>query len=126
MEMKMKPNLIAIVALFLGLGLVVLGAGCKKESATPAAQPAPASAAHGSGEKPHEMAMPAKAAALPAGITQKDCPVTGEPIDPEVYVDYQGRRVYFCCEACIRKFKAEPAKYLAKLDAEKKPTTKPE
>jgi len=51
-------------------------------------------------------------------IAQKTCPVMGNPIDPEVYVDYQGRRIYFCCPGCDKKFLADPGKYLPKVDAE--------
>ena len=41
------------------------------------------------------------------------CPVTtGEQIDPEVFVDYEGKRVCFCCERCRRKFEREPDKYV--------------
>ncbi len=121
----MNPRLIVTGAL-LGLGLVVLAVGCEKQPAAPASKPAPTGTVQGSADETHQMPMSAKPAALPAGITQKNCPVTGESIDPKVYIDYQGRRVYFCCAACIPKFKAEPAKYLAKLDAEKKPATKPQ
>jgi YHS domain-containing protein len=64
-----------------------------------------------------------------AEITQKACPVMGNPINPNIYVDYEGRRVYFCCQACVAKFKADPEKYLANLDAppaETAPETAPE
>lgn len=37
----------------------------------------------------------------------------GEPVKHE----YKDRTVYFCCKGCIKKFEAEPAKYLAALDA---------
>jgi YHS domain-containing protein len=66
----------------------------------------------GSGE-----AKAAPAAAAPAGtdIAQTQCPVLGGKVDPNVYVDYQGRRVYFCCPMCKDTFLKDPAKYLAKL-----------
>lgn len=50
-------------------------------------------------------------------IKQTTCPVMGNPIDPNVFVEYKGRKVYFCCKACISKFQADPDKYLAKLDS---------
>ena len=74
------------------------------------------------------VALAALAAAFAAGckekpattptteIAQKVCPVMGDPIDPNVYVDYQGRRVYFCCQMCVATFNKDPAKYLAKVD----------
>jgi YHS domain-containing protein len=46
---------------------------------------------------------------------QVKCPVMGEPIDPKVFTDYKGQRVYFCCKDCVPKFKANPQKYLKKL-----------
>jgi YHS domain-containing protein len=47
---------------------------------------------------------------------QVKCPVLGEKVDREVYVDYGGRRIYFCCKPCVDKFKQDPAKYSKKLD----------
>lgn len=46
------------------------------------------------------------------------CPVMGNPVDPKVYVDYEGRRIGFCCAGCDDLFKANPEKYLKKVDAE--------
>jgi YHS domain-containing protein len=51
------------------------------------------------------------------GIAQKTCPVMGDPIDPEVFIEHEGRRIYFCCDFCIDKFKEAPADYLSKLDS---------
>lgn len=51
-------------------------------------------------------------------ITQTTCPVMGGKIDKDIYVDYQGRRVYFCCPGCPEKFNEDPEKYLAKLEQE--------
>ena len=67
-----------------------------------------------------------KACSLAAGKTcpmrgakaQTTCPVMGGKINKKYYADYQGKRVYFCCPACIGTFKKDPAKYLKKLDAE--------
>lgn len=47
--------------------------------------------------------------------TQKTCPVMGNPIDKNVYVDYQGKRIYFCCTSCPPTFKKDPEKYLKKM-----------
>lgn len=44
------------------------------------------------------------------------CPVMeGNPIKESIDVDYQGERVYFCCEFCKGEFSKQPDKYLAKL-----------
>lgn len=42
-------------------------------------------------------------------------PVCGVPVDinnPKHVVDYEGEKVYFCCDGCHQKFIAEPAKYI--------------
>lgn len=44
--------------------------------------------------------------------TQTTCPVSGDPIDPRVFTEFEGKKVYFCCSMCIGTFKADPAKYL--------------
>ncbi|MBC8426091.1 YHS domain-containing protein [bacterium] len=47
---------------------------------------------------------------------QTVCPVSGEPLpDKKTYVDYQGRRIYFCCPGCDVDFLKEPGKYLPGL-----------
>ncbi len=48
-------------------------------------------------------------------VKQTTCPVMGNEIDPEVYTDYRGVRVYFCCPPCIPKFEADPQQYIPKL-----------
>ena len=44
------------------------------------------------------------------------CPVSGSPVDRETHIDHEGRRVYLCCSLCADAFKAEPAKYIKRLD----------
>jgi len=51
-----------------------------------------------------------------AGKPQKRCPLMGEPIDKNLQGDYEGKRVYFCCAKCQKKFKKDPAKYVKKLE----------
>ena len=107
----MKKICSMMVILGLAAAVALVAAGCKKESP----QPAPKT----------EAAAPAA-----APIAQKVCPVTGDPINPNIYVDYQGRRIYFCCPMCPPIFKKDPEKYLKKVDeqlkagaAEAKPAT---
>lgn len=88
--MKMKQALLATVIL---AGLLGMTTG--------------ATAAEGSGSKPQAKAQ--------ASNKQSLCPIDGKAIDTNAYVDYQGWRVYLCCEDCAAKFKADPAKYLKKL-----------
>jgi YHS domain-containing protein len=79
---------------------------------------APAEAAKAPAKPVEHQAAPAKPAekVAPAAISQKTCPVSGKPIDPKVFVTYQGKKVYFCCKDCIPKFEKEPAKYMAILE----------
>jgi len=46
---------------------------------------------------------------------QETCPVMGGPIDPNVFIEYKGRKVFFCCKGCDQKFRENPEKYIAKL-----------
>lgn len=49
-------------------------------------------------------------------VTNATCPVTTtEPIDPNVWTDYEGQRVFFCCNGCKKQFLEAPEKYLAAL-----------
>jgi len=57
------------------------------------------------------------------------CPVLGGNIDKKVFIDYQGKRIYFCCSGCPAEFSKDPEKYLKKIEAqgitlEKCPETK--
>ena len=45
-------------------------------------------------------------------VPQKTCPVMGGTINKEIFVDYKGKRVYFCCPGCPVTFKKDPEKYL--------------
>lgn len=47
---------------------------------------------------------------------QTICPVMGGKIDKQQYVDHAGKRIYVCCPGCIGKIKANPAKYVGKLE----------
>ena len=50
-----------------------------------------------------------------AAVQQKICPVMAGPIDKDIYTDYKGRRVYFCCQACKTEFEKDPQEYVSKL-----------
>lgn len=47
---------------------------------------------------------------------QKVCPVMGTAIDKKIYVDYKGKRVYFCCSMCPAEFNKNPEKYIKKME----------
>ena len=46
---------------------------------------------------------------------QTTCPVLAGNIDKNVYADYQGKRIYFCCKGCDTEFNKDPEKYMKKL-----------
>ena len=46
------------------------------------------------------------------------CPVLGGNIDKKVFIDYQGKRIYFCCPGCPAEFSKDPEKYLKKIEAQ--------
>ena len=49
-------------------------------------------------------------------VEQTTCPIMeGNKINKNVFVEYKGKKVYFCCADCKAKFLAEPEKYVAKL-----------
>jgi len=50
-----------------------------------------------------------------AASPQTICPVMGNPINKNLYVDYQGKRVYFCCGPCPSRFMRYPDAYLQRL-----------
>jgi YHS domain-containing protein len=55
---------------------------------------------------------------FPGASLAKDqtiCPVMGGMINKNLYADYQGNRVYFCCPPCLREFKKDPDKYVKKM-----------
>lgn len=61
---------------------------------------------------------------------QTTCPVMGDEVNKKLYVDYAGKRVYVCCKGCLKEVKANPEKYIAKLEKEgvtldKAPVTDP-
>ena len=65
---------------------------------------------------------------LAEGKAQTVCPVLKGNVDKNIYVDYKGQRIYFCCKGCDAEFKKDPEKYLKKLESqgitpEKSPTT---
>jgi YHS domain-containing protein len=100
-----------VVTAVLSVGLLVLN-GCKKS------EPAPSETSSNTmqGMQGQEHAMTAEASAQNAAAGEQTiCPVMGNPIDKSVFVEYQGKKVYFCCPDCKAKFNADPEKYIAKL-----------
>jgi YHS domain-containing protein len=100
-----------VVVWYLGLCLVVAGlitlAGCKESEPEPSVP---------SSESVADAISDAGGDKLVSAIEQKTCPVmVGNPINKDLFTEYKGKKVYFCCPACKPKFEADPEKYLAKL-----------
>ncbi len=87
-------GMVFMLATLLLVGLVAL-AGCKKKS-----EPAPTTET----EK-----------AVSAAIQQTTCPVMAGAINKDIFTEYKGKKVYFCCAGCKEVFEKEPEKYLDKL-----------
>ena len=123
----MKTKLLIMLAAVGGLAAVITLVGCKKKEQPAAPTQAPTM------ENMHKHAEEVKKAAtstaeeakktvetMAASIEQTVCPVTGDKIDKNVFVEYKGKKVYFCCADCKAKFEADPEKYIAKLPQFKK------
>ncbi len=102
-----------VVAILSFVGLFMLN-GCKKsEPAPPPATPTATTQGHEGHEHAATSTEPAKE--VVAVAEQTICPVMGGAIDKNIFVEYKGKKVYFCCPECKAKFEAEPEKYVAKL-----------
>ncbi|MBC8206130.1 MAG: hypothetical protein ISR84_00350 [Kiritimatiellales bacterium] len=50
---------------------------------------------------------------------QTTCPVMkGNKVNPKLYVDADGYRIYVCCGGCKKTIKADPKKYIEQMKAE--------
>ncbi len=111
---KMKSR--KIVGLILGSLVLTLAAAsawahCGGCGAAPAAKKA---------AKPEKVTCDIKnmaACAKGAAKVQTTCPVMGGEVNPKLYADVKGYRVYVCCRMCVGKVKADPGKYIAKIKA---------
>ena len=53
---------------------------------------------------------------LAHAVEPPHCPVmTDEIADPEIYTEYEGRKVYFCCQRCRINFQSNPQEYVVHL-----------
>ncbi|MGB2807009.1 MAG: YHS domain-containing protein [Sedimentisphaerales bacterium] len=99
---KKQIKIIVLLSSLLLIGLVVVG-GCKKSEP----------------EGPTGT-VPEVKDVTPVALEQTTCPIMNMAIDKNIFVEYKGKKVYFCCAGCKEKFEAEPEKYLAKLPQFKK------
>ncbi|UCG31824.1 MAG: efflux RND transporter periplasmic adaptor subunit, partial [Phycisphaerales bacterium] len=95
-----------------GLGI---GAGAGHHAYHGMGAAAPSEEGRGQAEE-HEGHKAAPAQGVMTG--QEVCPVMGNAIDPTVFTDYRGVRIYFCCPPCRPRFIAEPHRYIPNLPEE--------
>jgi YHS domain-containing protein len=97
------------------LALAVGFAGCKKKESP--ATPAKEMPMEGMQKQAAMTAAESNNTATTAmgSIEQTTCPVSGDKIDKNVFVEYKGKKVYFCCSSCKAIFDKNPEKYVAKL-----------
>jgi YHS domain-containing protein len=49
-------------------------------------------------------------------VTNAICPVMPDmKAEPDIFTDYEGKRIYFCCRNCKAAFGKNPKKYLSRL-----------
>jgi YHS domain-containing protein len=106
MTMNAKKTTLLMVLLF--VGLLMLN-GCKKSEPTPTET--------STGHEGHDHAAMIEEATeeVVAAAEQTTCPVMGGAINKSIFIEYQDKKVYFCCEPCKDKFKEAPEQYIAKL-----------
>jgi YHS domain-containing protein len=107
-----KIRTMLIVTGILLIGLITLN-GCKKDESATSGKSSEQMQGHEGHD--HAAMMEESAKAVAASLEQKICPVMGAPINKDIFIEYKGKKVYFCCPGCEEKFKAEPEKYIAKL-----------
>ncbi|MBN2019051.1 MAG: YHS domain-containing protein [Sedimentisphaerales bacterium] len=114
-----KKGLMLLALTLLTTALVLVG--CKKKE-----EPAPTPKAPTMEEMKETATKTAEdtkktAETMAASVEQTMCPVMdGNKIDKNVFVEYKGKKVYFCCADCKAKFEADPEKYVANLPQFKK------
>ncbi len=99
--MKQFKAMFMLISLLL-VGLIMVN-GCKKSEPIPS-------------ETPEAVMVDEAAEAVASAVEQTTCPsMEGSAINKALFVEYKGKKVYFCCPGCEDKFTAEPEKYIAKL-----------
>jgi len=94
--MKKLITLLSLVAIFVVLSAGV--SGCKKKT------------------EPVTPSSPNTAQETVSAVTeQTTCPVMGGAINKDIFTEYKGKKVYFCCTDCKAEFEKNPEKYISKL-----------
>jgi YHS domain-containing protein len=102
--MKIKTLLSVSI---LAIAAVIVLNGCEKQE--------PDHSEHEHPAMTEKMPAEETASAAEETIEQKTCPIMGNPINKDVFVEYEGKKVYFCCPSCKEDFEKDPEKYISKL-----------
>lgn len=81
----------------------------------------------GTDKAPSSNAAPSATAAVAAKATNElndVCPITGDTVEPKFSAEYQGRKIGFCCEHCVREFRDADDAAKAAIVAKAFPGTK--
>jgi Cu(I)/Ag(I) efflux system membrane fusion protein len=101
-----------IVESGLAEGEVVVTNGNFKIDSAMQIQAKPSMMSEEGGQVPPETEAKEVASAI---IEQTTCPVMGGAINKDIFTEYKGKKVYFCCPGCKPEFEKNPEKYLVKL-----------
>ena len=110
----MKNGITVLILAAIAISVLV---GCKKKTEpAPAAKMEMPQAAKQAAEQA-AADVQKKAETVVAAVTeQTKCPILpNNPIDKNVFVEYKGKKVYFCCENCKAEFNKDPEKYVKDL-----------
>jgi YHS domain-containing protein len=86
------------------LGLTLAAPACKSDDQPAAKQKAETK------QEPKSLVQQAK---LP------DCPVAGKTVNVAKFIESDEGKVYFCCDPCIEKYRADPGKYAVQVAAQR-------
>lgn len=53
-----------------------------------------------------------------ADVGNQFCPVSGDQVSGKHFVEHEGKRYGLCCPMCANKFKRNPGKYIAEMNAQ--------
>lgn len=95
-------------------GMVAAG-GCKKSEPSEASKTRPVVAETKQATEAARSEADDKSTEVSTVLAQTICPVMGDKINKNVFTEYKGKKVYFCCQMCVKKFETNPGKYIAKL-----------
>ena len=107
-------SLAGVMVVFAVLAFVFTAVGCSETTAGQTMEH-PVGAAQMTGPQHHaeNHASAAEEGSVGGrGVAMNEkCPVMGGETKKDLYVEHEGRKVYFCCPGCIPKFQKSPEQY---------------